>query len=230
MDLSQVIHEAVMRALKEEESCKDSSCSQKEPCCSEEELWVPVGVSARHIHLSQQDVERLFGAGHTLHPMKELQPGQFSCEETVTLVGPKGSLRKVRVLGPARSQTQVEVSATDGFTLGVVPPVRLSGDVDGTPGIAVVGPEGAFALPQGVIVAKRHIHVPTADAERWHLRHGQVVQVAVENGCRRMIFDDVVLRVGPNFRLEMHIDTDEANAAGLRTGDKCRVLLPREER
>lgn len=217
MDLTQAIHQAVIKALQEQHPSADK------------ELWVPVGVSARHIHLSPADVERLFGPGHTLHPVKELQPGQFSCEETVTLVGPKGSLNRVRVLGPARGRTQVEVSATDGFTLGINPPVRLSGDLDGSASIAVVGPRGAFALPEGVIVAQRHIHMNTKDAARWGLHHGQVVQVAVEKGIRRLILGDVVLRVGEGFELEMHIDTDEANAAGLRTGDKCRVLLPREE-
>lgn len=217
MDLTQAIHQAVMKALQEQNQSADR------------ELWVPVGVSARHIHLSPADVERLFGPGHTLHPVKELQPGQFSCEETVTLVGPKGILQKVRVLGPARGRTQVEVSATDGRTLGINPPVRLSGDLDGSAGIAVVGPSGAFTLPEGVIVAQRHIHMSPEDAERWGLKHGQVVQVAVEKGIRRLIFDDVVLRVGKGFELEMHIDTDEANAAGLRNGDRARVLLPKEE-
>lgn len=217
MDLKQAIHEAVMKVLQEQQQCADR------------ELWVPVGVSARHIHLSPADVERLFGPGHTLHPVKELQPGQYSCEETVTLVGPKGILQRVRVLGPARGRTQVEVSATDGYTLGINPPVRLSGDLEGSAGIAVVGPKGAFMLEEGVIVAQRHIHMSTEDAARWGLKHGQVVQVAVEKGIRRLIFDDVVLRVGDGFELEMHIDTDEANAAGLRNGDRARVLLPKEE-
>lgn len=195
---------------------------------STDEMWVPIGVSARHIHLAEEDVQRLFGPGHALRPRKELMAGEYAAEETVTLVGPKGSLSKVRVLGPARKRTQVEISATDGFSLGVVPPVRLSGDVAGTPGIAIVGTHGAFTLPEGVIVARRHIHLSPADAERWHLQDGQVVQVAVESGPRPVIFDDVVLRVGRRYRLEMHIDTDEANAASLRTGDRGRILKPRE--
>lgn len=212
MELEARVRTAVERALRAQAQTPDG------------QLWVPVGVSARHIHLGGADVERLFGAGHALHPVRELQPGQFAAEEAVTLVGPRGSIAGVRVLGPARGRTQVEISASDGFMLGVHPPVRLSGNVQGTPGIAVVGPRGALFLEDGVIVAKRHLHMPPSAAAAWGLVHGQVVRAEVVGGERALVLGEVVVRVGAEFRLELHLDTDEANASGLRTGDLCRVL------
>ena len=196
---------------------------QLEGGASPQEFWVPVAVSARHIHLSQEDVERLFGAGHTLHPIRELLPGQYACEETVTLVGPRGTFAGVRVLGPARGRTQVEISASDGFVLGFYPPVRLSGNVEGTPGVAVVGPSGAIRLADGVIVAKRHIHITPDEAAAWGLVDGQNVHVEVVGGERSLTLGQVVVRVHQTYRLELHLDTDEANAAGLKTGDLGRV-------
>lgn len=187
-------------------------------------IEVPVGVSGRHVHLSPEHVEALFGKGHELTPIKELsQPGQFAADECVTLVGPRGSIERVRVLGPARGATQVEISKTDGFKLGVHPPVRLSGDIKGTPGIQLVGPAGTITIEEGVIVAARHIHMTPADAEKAGVKDGDVVKVRV-GGDRGLIFDQVIIRVRDDFALDFHIDTDEANAAGLRTGDTGEVL------
>jgi putative phosphotransacetylase len=178
------------------------------------ERKVIVETSARHIHLSKEHVELLFGAGHALTIKKELsQPGQFACEEKVELVGPKGTL-KVSVLGPERKATQVELSYTDARTLGLAGvPVRESGDTAGTPGLKLVGPAGEVVIEEGVIIAKRHIHMTPADAEAFGLADKQIVKVKVESG-RTTIFDDVVVRVNPTFALAMHIDTDECNAAG----------------
>ncbi len=173
-----------------------------------------VETSARHIHLSQEHIETLFGAGHTLTNKKDLsQPGQFACEEKVELIGEKGKL-KVSVLGPARPSTQVELSYTDARTLGLKGvPVRESGDTAGTPGITLVGPCGEVTISEGCIVAKRHIHMTPADAEAFGVADKEIVKVAIASEGRSLIFDDVVVRVNKNFALAMHIDTDEANAA-----------------
>ena len=173
-----------------------------------------VETSARHIHLTDSDIETLFGAGAVLHNKKDLsQPGQFACEEKVELVGPKGSL-KVSVLGPARKETQVELSFTDARTLGLKSvPVRESGDVAGTPGIKLVGPAGEIDLDHGVIIAKRHIHMTPADAEAFGVKDKDVVNVKIASDGRTTIYGDVVVRVSPSYALAMHIDTDESNAA-----------------
>lgn len=187
-------------------------------------LRVPVGVSGRHVHLSPEHVEALFGEGHELTVYRELsQPGQFAAEEKVTLVGPRGVIEGVRVLGPARGSTQVEIARTDGFRLGIHAPVRLSGDLEGTPGIALVGPKGAIYINQGVIVAARHIHMTPEQAAETGLADGDVVRVRA-NGERALTFDDVIIRVRDDFALDFHIDTDEANAAGLKTGDTAEIL------
>ena len=179
------------------------------------ERKVIVETSARHIHLAKEHVDILFGAGHALTNKKDLsQPGQFACEEKVTLVGPKGTL-KVSVLGPERKATQVELSYTDARTLGLkAVPVRESGDTAGSPGLKLVGPAGEVELAEGVIIAKRHIHMTSADAEAFGLTDKQVVSVKIENDSRSTIFGDVVVRVSDSFALAMHIDTDECNAAG----------------
>ncbi|TBL77808.1 phosphate propanoyltransferase [Paenibacillus thalictri] len=180
---------------------------------------VPVGVSARHIHLSSEHIGILFGAGYVLNIMKPLsQPGQFAAEETVAVVGPKGKFDKVRILGPARNSSQLEISRTDAFGLGVNPPVRESGNIAGTPGIKVIGPAGEVELKEGVIVAARHIHFHTSDAEKWSIADKQKLKVRL-NGERPLIFEDVIARISDQFALDMHIDTDEANAAGVKTGD-----------
>jgi len=183
-----------------------------------EEAPIPVEISAHHAHLSQADVEKLFGPGHQLTPMHELsQPGQFACEEQVHLVGPKGRIAKVRVLGPTRKETQVEIAMTEQFKLGIQPPIRQSGDLAGTPGVTLEGPYGTAAIERGVICAQRHIHMTPEDAMRFHVRDNYVVRVRIE-GERQLIFGDVVVRVNPAFHLAMHIDTDEGNAGNIQTG------------
>lgn len=180
---------------------------------------VPVGISNRHVHLSEADVEALFGEGYQLTKLKDLsQPGQYACEETVMLVGPKGVIEKVRVLGPPRKQSQVEITLTDSFKLGVKAPLRDSGDLAGSAPITLVGPKGALTLKEGAIVAARHIHMHTSEAEKLNLKDGDKVSVRAK-GPRGIIFGDVLVRVSDNYSLEMHVDTDEANAVGLRNGD-----------
>lgn len=185
---------------------------------AEETPAIPVEISAHHVHLAQADVEALFGPGHQLTPEHELsQPGQFACAEKVHLVGPKGRIANVRVLGPTRKESQVEIAMTEQFKLGIQPPIRQSGDLAGTPGVTLEGPYGSTTIPRGVICAQRHIHMTPEDAMRFRVRDNYVVRVRVE-GERQLIFGDVVVRVNPAFRLAMHIDTDEGNAGNLRTG------------
>ncbi len=177
-------------------------------------LTIPIAVSARHIHLTPEAVEALFGPGHTLTPLKPLsQPGQFACAEVLEVVGPKRSIEKVRVLGPTRSKCQVEVSRTDEFHLGLDAPVRQSGHVAHSPGVTLRGPAGSLTLTEGVICAWRHIHMTPADAERFGVGDRDLVSVAVDSEGRDLVFGDVMVRVSPKYALEMHIDTDEANAA-----------------
>ncbi|MBE6638132.1 MAG: phosphate propanoyltransferase [Ruminococcaceae bacterium] len=173
-----------------------------------------VETSARHIHVTQETLETLFGKGHILTNKKDLsQPGQYACEEKVELIGPKGSL-KVSILGPTRPADQVELSFTDARTLGLkAVPIRESGDVAGTPGLKLVGPCGEVEIAEGVMIAKRHIHMTPADAEVMGLKDKDIVSVKVETEGRTTVFGDTVVRVSPKFALAMHIDTDEANAA-----------------
>jgi acetate kinase len=186
-----------------------------EACRSESIL---IEVSAHHIHLAQEDVESLFGAGHQLTKHADLsQPGQYACKEQLTIVGPKGRIERVRVLGPTRKATQVEIAMTEQFKLGILPPIRESGDIEGSPGCTLEGPAGSVVIDKGVICALRHIHMTPADALRYGLRDKCTVRVRVP-GDREMVFGDVRIRVDRNFALAMHIDTDEANAANVRTG------------
>ncbi|HHW07513.1 MAG TPA: phosphate propanoyltransferase [Clostridia bacterium] len=190
-----------------------------------EPVYAPVGISNRHIHLSPEDLAVLFGQGYQLVPAKELsQPGEFAGREVVALVGPKGVIEGVRVVGPVRKESQVEISVTDSYRLGVRPPVRLSGELDGTPGITVIGPKGLLHLSRGLIIAARHLHLPSSLAEEWGLEHGAVISAQVE-GPRGVIFGEVAVRVSSRYRLELHLDTDEANGALLKTGDPVRLLL-----
>jgi putative phosphotransacetylase len=173
-----------------------------------------VETSARHVHLCEAHIKALFGENASLTPKKELsQPGQYACEERVTIVGPKKEIGKVIILGPARPESQVEVSLTDARTLGVSAPVRESGDVKGSAGCKLVGPAGEVELTEGVIVAKRHIHMGPEDAERLGVSDKEIVNVKLDSEGRSTIFGDVVVRVSPKFNLAMHIDTDESNAA-----------------
>jgi len=179
---------------------------------------VPVGVSARHIHLTQEHVEMLFGEGHQLTKKKELMGGQFASNELVTIVGLKlRAIENVRVLGPVRSKSQVEVAATDALRLGIKAPIRESGNLTGSAAIAIVGPQGAIYLKEGCIIAKRHIHMSPKDAMAAGVADGEIVAVQADNE-RGTLFNQVQIRVDESFTLEMHIDTDEANAAGIRTG------------
>jgi len=172
-----------------------------------------VETSARHVHVTQETLEELFGKGYELTVKKSLsQPGQFASNERVTVVGPKKELANVSILGPVRSANQVELSATDARSIGIVTPVRESGDIKGTAGCKLVGPAGEVELAEGVIVAKRHIHFAPADAEKFGVKDKQIVKVACGNEGRKLVFDDVVVRVSDKFALAMHIDTDESNA------------------
>ncbi|MDQ0339764.1 putative phosphotransacetylase [Caldalkalibacillus uzonensis] len=185
---------------------------------------IPVGISNRHVHLSPEHLEQLFGQGYELTELKPLsQPGQFAAKETVTLVGPKGEIPKVRILGPARGHSQVEISKTDSFKLGIHPPVRDSGDIEGTPGIKIIGPKGEVELDKGVIIASRHIHFHTSDAEKFGVKDGDRVRIRT-SGERAVIFENVLCRVSDNYALDCHLDTDEGNAAGLKTGDFVELI------
>lgn len=185
---------------------------------------IPVGISNRHIHLSQEHVSQLFGADYKLAELKALsQPGQYAAKETVTIVGPKGEIPQVRILGPVRPATQIEISRTDSFKLGVNPPVRDSGDIEGTPGLKVIGPQGEVELECGVIIAARHIHFHPTDAEDFGVVDGEKVMLRTA-GERAVVFENVLCRVHPNYALDCHLDTDEGNAAGLRTGDAVELI------
>lgn len=187
-------------------------------------IQVPVGVSNRHVHLTQEDLETLFGTGYHLTVKKELsQPGQFAAEETVNLIGPKRSIPNVRILGPVRPQTQVEISLTDSFTLGVTAPVRDSGNLKDTPGIIIEGPKGRIEIKEGVIVAQRHLHLHDSEAEELGLKDQDYVQAKAE-GIRGLVFDQVLVRVNPKYKKDLHLDIDEANAAGLKTGDLVTII------
>ena len=183
------------------------------------EKTVLVEISARHVHVSEKDLETLFGKGYKLTPKKDLsQPGQFACEERVTVVGPKKELAGVSILGPCRSATQVEISLTDARSIGVKAPIRESGDVAESGACKLVGPCGEVELTEGVIAAKRHIHMTPADAEKYGIVDKQVVSVKIPTEGRALIFDDVVARVSASYSLAMHLDTDEANAAAIPGG------------
>ena len=184
--------------------------------------FIPLEASGRHAHVTKEQAQILFG--HDLTEKRPLsQPGQYLCNERVTVVGPKGEFQNVAVLGPARKEAQVEISLTDGRTLGITPPVRLSGDIKNTPGVRLVGPQGQVELQNGVIVAKRHIHMSPEDAKHFGVTDGQTVSLKTYTG-RQLIFENVPVRVNPNFATYAHFDYDEANACGMRDGDLGRIL------
>ncbi|GMB09481.1 phosphate propanoyltransferase [Thermolongibacillus altinsuensis] len=181
---------------------------------------VPIAVSARHCHLSKSDLITLFGEGYALTKKADLsQPGQFAANETVMIVGPRGSIEKVRVLGPVRNVTQVEISKTDSIKLGLNPPIRESGDIKGSSPITIVGPKGSIYKKEGLIIAQAHIHMTPEDAEKFGVKNGEFVKITT-NSERPITFEKVLIRVSSRYKLEMHIDTDEANAGLISSGAK----------
>ena len=185
-------------------------------------IFVPLEASGRHVHLTQSQAQTLFG--HGLTPERELsQPGQYLCRERVSVIGPKGEFQNVAVLGPTRKEAQVEISLTDGKTLGIEPPVRLSGDVAGSPGCTLAGPKGKVELSQGVIAAQRHIHLKPEDGIRFGVTDRQMVKLQSFT-ARPCIFEDVVVRISPDFSAAVHLDYDEANGCGFRKGDLGRII------
>ncbi len=194
--------------------------------CESEELLVPVGVSNRHIHLSQEHLETLFGKGYELTKLKDLsQPGQYACKEQLTIIGPSlKSIEGVRVLGPVRKESQVEISRTDSFTLKVKPPVRESGNIVGSAGVTIIGPKGLVTLKEGCILANRHIHMSLEDGNKFNVKDGEYVAVEVNGDGKRTVLYDVQVRVSDKFALEMHLDTDDANACGIGNGAKVKIV------
>lgn len=185
---------------------------------------IPVGVSNRHIHLSQTALNTLFGEGYQLTAMKDLsQPGQYACKETLTIAGPKGAIEKVRILGPVRSESQVEILQSDCFKLGIAAPMRLSGDLDGTPGITLIGPKGSVILSKGLIVVQRHIHMTPEDAKRFGVQDGEKVTIQA-GGLRGGTYSNVMIRANNASALECHIDTEEANAMNLSSTSKITIV------
>ncbi|KRE70468.1 phosphate propanoyltransferase [Paenibacillus sp. Soil750] len=188
---------------------------------------IPVGVSARHVHLNQKDLEALFGIGYELIPYRPLsQPGQFASEEILKIIGPKGQFNKVRVLGPLRKKTQIEISMTDSLVLGIKAPLRESGDLNDTPGIVLSGPKGSVTLDSGVIIAARHIHFHSSEAARYGILDKQDLSVQIE-GERGSILHHVSARVSDDYQMELHLDTDEANACGAKNGDTATIIMNR---
>ncbi|WP_232699511.1 ethanolamine utilization phosphate acetyltransferase EutD [Brevibacillus daliensis] len=190
----------------------------------QDEKCVEIEASGKHVHLSREAIDTLFGKGYQLTKAKELsQPGQYACKERVTLIGPKGSLHNVVVLGPERKESQVEVSLTDTLSLGIKVPVRESGKIEGTPGVIIASGSNILRLEKGLIVAKRHIHMTPDDAKKFYVENGEVVQVKVFSN-RPLIFDDVLVRVNPSYQTYMHIDYDEANACGFAKGTMGKII------
>jgi len=209
-EIAKAVSSALERAGREEEAGRDV---EEEGSSLTHDI--PISISAHHVHLAQEHVEALFGRGRELTPVGDLsQPGQFACKERVNLLGNGGQIDRVRVLGPVRDESQVEIARTEQFKLGLEAPVRMSGDLEDTPGVVLQGPEGFVELKHGVICAARHVHMAPRDAYQFDVRDREVVEVHVP-GERQVTFGDVVVRVNPYYRLDMHVDTDEANAAGL---------------
>ena len=199
--------------------------SQKRP--------IPVGISNRHFHISNNDLDSLFGSGAQLHVLREIsQKGQFSAQETLDVAGPKGRINQIRIVGPTRGETQLEISRSDAYRLGIDPPVRYSGDLSGSAGVKLIGPEGEIDLTKGVIVPQRHIHMSPREARGFGVRDRERVFVApvnessIDPGCepRSIIFGNVLIRVDETFVLDFHLDTDEANASGLKNGDHVYIV------
>ena len=215
MDMNSSTIEAIVRKVVSEMNA---------PAASDD--TIPVGISNRHIHLSREHLDILFGAGYELTPIKELsQPGQYACKEQCTIIGPSmRSIEGVRILGPLRKQSQVEISVTDSFVLKVKPPVRESGKLDGSSPITIVGPKGIVTLKEGCIIANRHIHMSPADGAKFGVKDGDYIDVDAFSGTKRTRWFDVQVRVHEQFRLEMHVDTDDANAVGFKNGSTVTVV------
>jgi putative phosphotransacetylase len=212
MDIEQIVKQVVIEVKK---AAKEKNQSL--------DIGIQAGVSNRHIHLSEPDLKILFGENAGLTHKNELtQPGQFAAEECVTLVGPKGCIERVRVLGPVRLQTQVEILASDCYKLGIKAPVRESGKLAGTPGIAVIGTMGCVQLKEGVIIAQRHIHMTYKDAEKFSCCNGEIVSIAF-NGIRGGLLDNVIVRVSDKAKLDFHLDVDEANCLGIKNKDIIKI-------
>ena len=196
------------------------------PAAKADDLTIPVGISNRHIHLSREDLDTLFGAGYELTPIKDLsQPGQYACKEQLTIIGPSmRPIENVRVLGPIRKESQVEISVTDSFVLKVKPPVRESGSLAGSAPITIIGPKGIVTLKQGCIIANRHIHMSPADGARFGVKDGDYITVDAFSGTKRTRWFDVQVRVSDKFCLEMHVDTDDANAVGFKNGSTVTMV------
>lgn len=213
MDKYEAVMELFLGAIKSNSSAR-----------VDEDYEIPVGVSNRHVHLSQRDLNLLFGEGQYMTRLKELsQPGQYACRETLTICGPRGAIEKVRILGPVRSKTQVEILAGDAFKLGISPEIRMSGDICGTPGITLIGPKGSIQIDEGLIVAQRHIHMSTEDAGHFKVYDGQIVSIQL-NGLRGGIYNNVVIRADDNSKLECHLDIEEANAMGIDNKSKIKII------
>ena len=188
------------------------------------ECEIPIGVSNHHLHLSQTDLNKLFGKGYELTNIKDLsQPGQYACKETVIICGPKGAIEKIRILGPVRSKTQVEIFTGDNFKLGVKAPIRLSGDLEGTPGVTIIGPKGSVQLKEGVIVAQRHIHMLPSDAQAFEVHDSQIVDIEID-GPRGGLYKNVIVRANDASALECHLDTEEANAMNINSLSHMKIV------
>ena len=227
MDQYEAIIRLLMKAAKEDalgSQANGQDSGQAGGQCPEKDDRIPVGISNRHVHLSREDLSDLFGAGYELTKMKDLsQPGQYACKETVTICGPKGAIEKVRILGPVRPRTQVEILSGDSFRLGIKAPARLSGDLDKTPGITIIGPRGSVQTKEGLMAAQRHIHMLPQDAARFGVHDGQNVSLEID-GIRGGILRNTIVRVTGQSGLECHIDTEEANALGLDSSSTVKII------
>lgn len=185
---------------------------------------IPIGISNRHIHLSRSDLDICFGRDYELTPIKDLnQPGQYACKETMTICGPKGAIEKVRVLGPVRENTQVEILSKDNFSLGIKAPLRISGDISSSAGLTLIGPKGSVQLKEGTIIAKRHIHMTKDDAKKYGVVDGQIVSIQI-SGERGGIYNNVVIRSNDKSATECHLDMEEANAFGITGNSKLKII------
>lgn len=229
--LEQLISQVVMKELGKAGACSTGACPTAKAVSSnpdgeiDRSTGVPVGISARHIHVTREHLDILYGKDHPLKVKKELMGGQYAADEQLTIVGTNlRVIENVRILGPERPVTQVEISKTDAIKLGINPPIRESGKIEGSAPITIVGPKGALSLSEGCIVAMRHIHMNEEDAKRLNVKDKEIVSVRTGAGARKGILSNVLVRVHPTFRLEMHIDTDEANAFAIRCNDLVEII------